>query len=58
MWSVCSGTPSSSSHHMRLRTFAGSGHNASPINDPPGIRPTVAVRLTMSGWVLFGSGTI
>ena len=43
---------------MRLRKFAGSGHNASPINDPPGIRPAVAVRLTMSGWVLFGSGTI
>ena len=43
---------------MSLRTFAGSGHNASPINDPPGIRPAVAVRLTMSAWLLFGSGTI
>ena len=43
---------------MRLRKFAGSGHNASPINVPPVIRPAVAVRLTMSGWVLFGSGTI
>ena len=43
---------------MRLCKFAGSGHNASPINGPPGIWPAVAVRLTMSGWVLFGSGTL